>query len=513
MESPAVTENVDAVEEGVFSGVDHTVVTVVEDGIESIADSIDHTVDRVEDEVVEVPDDIEEVGGISEDDVKEVGDSIEDGLKEVGGISEDGLKEEGDSIEDGLKEEGDSIEDGLKEVGDSSEDGLKEEGDSCDYGFKEVADSIEDGLKEVADSIVHTVSRVEDGVDEVVDGIEEFADNIEDGLKEVGDSIVGLVDEIAHDAQHIIESFTFSLPWDQEGEPGSDQGNLGNNIYLPSPSPNSAPYRFGLHIKRDDFGYRIARIFQDTFAHHAKLQENDILTHLDDTDLCFTNLIEVIALFSRVGNPFSLTILRKQESGERTEIVIQFTTNIDEVERSIEIQVTVQGPRYSRDSDDPMTPYYITQDPDGGSQLYVNIASNGKLVMGHELVPFVFEKYLTIFSDGPLTSILKTTDGNRVFDFTQQKMVPFNPRRITRYIMNAIGDNDGSSVFQQLSRQSNNGKRSFLNNSNNQIVVSKSRNSVPMSGRFVLYSADDDATTTTTNGRDEGRTRHVNGAH
>nr|XP_054770931.1 uncharacterized protein LOC129278821 [Lytechinus pictus] len=355
-----------------------------------------------------------------------------------------------------------------------------------------------DGICDLLPDVVHTTMR-----------------GIAGGLGKIGDSVNELVDEVADSFNHVIKSFAFSIPFNQETVPVTDE-NLGNNIHLPSLLPNGTPYRFGLHIRRDDLGYRIARIFKNTIAHHAKLEENDILTHLNDVDLSATNIVKVISLFSRVGNPFSLTILREVESCERIEIVIQITTEINDIEQSIDFKVTVSGTHYIRDTNDTLTPYYITQDPDGESEQYVNMESNGSLVMGYDqnAASFVLEKYFTIFADDSFPVILKTSDGRRAFSFTQERMMPFNVRKIRNYMMNASVDN-GSSVFEQLCIQDGDSNRYFLNknNSDDRIVVSafENRDSVPTTARFVLYSADEESTRTASSGSDEEGPRHSNG--
>ncbi|XP_041483100.1 uncharacterized protein LOC121429905 [Lytechinus variegatus] len=356
-----------------------------------------------------------------------------------------------------------------------------------------------DGVHDLLPDVVHTAMR-----------------GIAGGLGKIGDSVDELVDEITDSFNHVMKSFAFSIPFNQESVPAAvNDENLGNNIHLPSLLPNGAPYRFGLHIRRDDLGYRIARIFKNTIAHHAKLEENDILTHLNDVDLSATNIVKVISLFSRVGNPFSLTILRELESCERIEIVIQITIEINDIEQSIDFKVTVRGTHYIRDTNDTLTTYYITQDPDGESEQYVNMESNGSLVMGSDqnAASFVLEKYFTIFADDSFPVILKTSDGRRAFSFTQERMMPFNLRQIRNYMMNATVDNDGSSVFEQLCRQDGDSNRYFLNNSDGQIVVSafEDRDSVSTTARFVLYSADEESTRTASTGSDEEGPRHSNG--
>nr|XP_054771227.1 uncharacterized protein LOC129279149 [Lytechinus pictus] len=172
-------------------------------------------------------------------------------------------------------------------------------------------------------------------------------------------------------------------------------------------------------------GWRVTRVLSNSLACKAHLKKSDILSHLDDEDLTNRELEDIRGMFGRVQKSFKLTIWRETHEGEairRTQLTISISIT-EHVDRSFEIEVSVRRARF-RARPRSTQCRFVTQDPDGGHQIYMHYEDDGSLSM-RELVEedpgsvdrasFYFDLYqsnIPLPVEGQLCTIRHRTNGH-----------------------------------------------------------------------------------------------------
>ncbi|XP_041483571.1 uncharacterized protein LOC121430357 [Lytechinus variegatus] len=261
----------------------------------------------------------------------------------------------------------------------------------------------------------------------------------------------GLLCDLLVHTKHFVRSFFgksfFRFNREDSSENGDDDERIDeiHNVLIPSPFQNG--YEFlGILIKQEDMGWRVTRVLSNSLACKAHLKESDILSHLDDEDLTNRELEDIRGMFRRVQESFKLTIWREIHEGEttcRTQLTISISI-AETVNRSFEIEVSVRRPRF-RARPRSTQCRFVTQDPDGGHQIYMHYEDDGSLSM-RELVEedpgsvdrasFYFDLYqsnIPLPVEGQLCTIRHRTNGHEDRFFNcQTGLMELLPRGQTR---------------------------------------------------------------------------------
>ncbi|XP_072180548.1 uncharacterized protein [Diadema setosum] len=221
------------------------------------------------------------------------------------------------------------------------------------------------------------VARGQDETDGVGSFLGRVAENIGGVAENIGDIVENIGDIVnagENGARHFLQRFTFPLP----SLEAANEEEVGNTVFV---CGRSSPRQFGVHLVREAEGHKIAKVFDQSLAHHAQLRESDIITHLNGVELGSKNLIKVHELFLDIEIELTLKILREVEICGNFELVeheITITIDIETTNRSVEVVVTSSGVRIL-----PVTvTHYIAQDRHNESQEFMQSnARTGRLAM------------------------------------------------------------------------------------------------------------------------------------
>ncbi|XP_071479269.1 uncharacterized protein [Diadema antillarum] len=298
---------------------------------------------------------------------------------------------------------------------------------------------------------------------EETDGVGSILGRVAENIGDIVENISDIVDTGENGARRFLQPFTFPLSSLSEA---ANEEEVGNTVFV---SGRSIPRRFGVHLVREAEGHKIAKVFDQSLAHHAQLRESDIITHLNGVELGSKNIIKVHELFLDVETKLTLKILREVEICGNFELVEhEITITID-----IESGGHVIGVRIL-----PVTvTYYIAQDHHNESQVFMQSnARTGRLAMRaqrgeFELVP------VACFLSRPVSTlyVLRNASSKEAFSSATIKMEPFDESAIEDFLLDITKFENNRYVFRRAECKRRQREQAqgghFLNNVDGEITL------------------------------------------